>query len=152
MLMKPPHGAPCNGCGQCCMDQLCPLATAIFGARPGPCWALERKGVGYACGLVESPNDWAPVQVLLHGRDATSKAAAILIGAGLGCDARAEGEPENRLWLALAKSRIDDAAVARAMTIWGDRMKRPNRTASDARTDDAEASPQAPVSKRVFGG
>lgn len=32
------------------------------------------------------------------------------------------------------------------------KAKRPNRTALDARTDDAEASPQSPVSKRVFGG
>lgn len=134
------------------MDQLCPLASAIFGDRPGPCWALERKGIGYTCGLLEHPETYAPVQVMLHGRDATAKAAAVLIGAGLGCDAQAEGEARNHAWLEHAKRRIDQKAVARAMHIWGDRMKRPNRTASDARTDDAEASPQAPVSKRVFGG
>lgn len=145
MLMKPPHGAACNGCGQCCMDQLCPLAEHVFGSRPGPCWALERKGIGYTCGLVEHPETYAPVEVLLHGRDAVSNAATVLIGAGLGCDALAPDEKYNFAWAARTKTRIDRATSEAAMQVWN--VPRPNRTASDARTVKPAEAGQPSVSK-----
>lgn len=108
---------------------------------------MEREGIGYTCGLVSNPETYAPVQTMMHGRDATSKAAATLIGAGLGCDALAAGEPENHLWRALARHRIDQEKVKAAMAIWCDRMDRPNRTASDARTDSVAENAQGIAKK-----
>jgi hypothetical protein len=52
---KPPYGQPCNGCGQCCMNELCPLGNAVFKRWDGPCPALESEGERYACGLVKHP-------------------------------------------------------------------------------------------------
>ena len=91
---KPPHGAPCNGCGLCCMTSLCPLASHHFkrGGLEAPCPALERTPAGYTCGLIANPMTYARAIALEHGVEATSAAAAVLNGAGLGCDARLAGE------------------------------------------------------------
>lgn len=85
---KPPHGDPCTRCGLCCMAKLCRLAEALFnGGRPaaGPCPALVMdEGGYYACGVVAaSAGD-------------LREAALVLTGAGLGCDARFNGEPRNQ--------------------------------------------------------
>lgn len=52
---KPPYGDDCNGCGQCCAVQLCPVAAIAYGDDgPLPCPALvylpEQKRTG--CQLV----------------------------------------------------------------------------------------------------
>jgi hypothetical protein len=92
-LAKPQHGSPCNNCGQCCQDQLCPLATHIFGHRHGPCPALQPDGEDHVCGVVRRPRQFVPVIVARHGHANTASAAAVLIGTGMGCDAMlAEGE------------------------------------------------------------
>lgn len=136
MLQKPPHGKPCNSCGLCCMDQLCPLARHIFGETPGPCPALEPARPGYTCGLVAAPSSYAPAIAREHGELKSSETAALIIGAGLGCDASAPGEIRDEIWLASVKLhflqmllRIEDA-----LRLWGIKANRPNRTTSDART------------------
>jgi hypothetical protein len=52
--VKPALGAPCNGCGVCCLVELCPLGIVRYQRRRGPCPALrwlndERR---YACGML----------------------------------------------------------------------------------------------------
>ncbi len=94
MLAKPAHGRPCNGCGRCCHDELCPLGARLFGRWHGPCPALQpAEGQSLVCGLVADPARHQPVRTLAHGREAMSKAAAVLIGAGFGCDAQTADEP-----------------------------------------------------------
>lgn len=90
----PGHGKPCNGCGVCCLTALCYVADWLFNGRPeaeheetaGPCPALEREGERYYCGLMRSPELYAPVTVAMHGADAARATMKFLMGAGDGCD------------------------------------------------------------------
>jgi hypothetical protein len=72
------------------------------------------------CGLVENPDQYAPTVTEKHGKDAASRAAAALIGAGLGCDALACGEAPNNEWRAWAIKSLDRDAGVRAAAIWMD--------------------------------
>lgn len=94
MLEKPAYGTPCNGCGQCCRTQLCPLGAGMFGTWSGPCPALQKEGSSYRCGLVVTPEAFAPIRCAVHGAKALRDAAVFLTGADLGCDARLVGEPD----------------------------------------------------------
>ena len=38
---KPPEGAPCNGCGLCCLAEPCPLGMLVSRRRTGACVALR---------------------------------------------------------------------------------------------------------------
>lgn len=99
---KPPYGAACNHCGQCCEARLCPLGAIVFQRSDGPCPALGYvgEGIGYdgearsTCGLIVNPRAYAPVLAALNGVDALSEGAKLLCGAGIGCDALADGERE----------------------------------------------------------
>lgn len=86
MLDKPAYGDPCNGCGQCCMHALCPVATLALGLGPHelPCPALLRTGESYKCGVMIEPRKWLPVRVAIHGATAVAAAAAHINGAGCG--------------------------------------------------------------------
>ena len=121
MAKKPPHGSPCNNCGGCCMEVLCVLGRHVFGFEDGPCPALETTASGYGCGLVSRPHEFTPVKVAIHGRAAMSKAASVLIGAGIGCDAQADGEEPNIQFLAdMHLERFTSrAAMAIAAMDWG---------------------------------
>lgn len=119
---KPPYGSPCNNCGQCCRDNLCPLGEHVFERWEGPCPALEEDSLGSRCGLVASPRAYAPVRTSRFGARAMSGAAALLIGAGGGCDAQLEGEavhPETRLKMREAARAIPMAAIEAAARMWG---------------------------------
>jgi hypothetical protein len=93
-IPKPAYGAACNGCGKCCMDQVCPLGRHFFGFPDwnGPCPALEERDGKYQCGLVVNISHWAPFMVARHGAAQLADGAAALIGAGFGCDAKVDGE------------------------------------------------------------
>ena len=54
---KPEEGAPCNGCGVCCLTQPCPLGMVLSGARTGACKALRWQDsvARYVCGAVDEP-------------------------------------------------------------------------------------------------
>lgn len=49
---KPRYGDPCNGCGWCCQQELCPVGKQVFGDIPGPCPALVPAVNRYWCGFV----------------------------------------------------------------------------------------------------
>ena len=90
---KPPYGHPvCNGCGRCCQEELCPLASFVFLQIEGPCPALEDVGDRFSCGLVNHPERYAPFRSAAMGRNALSRAATLMIGVGVGCDGQLESE------------------------------------------------------------
>lgn len=122
MLQKPPHGKPCNGCGQCCLESLCPLGSSMFGGEDGPCPALQRTGEEtFGCGLVRAPELYAPLRAIVIGRERLSEAAAYLIGADIGCDAQLVGEPADQEFRKrLHRIRLRDLQqIAAAMEAWG---------------------------------
>ncbi len=118
---KSAHGAPCNGCGACCRDQVCPLGMYVFGRTAGPCPALEPDGPKAVCGLVRSPARYAPVRTFAHGAERMRAAAALLIGAGHGCDAQAAGEPADLAFRARMRrvAASHRAASDAAKDLWG---------------------------------
>lgn len=109
---KPPHGEPCTRCGLCCFITLCDLGREVFRREEGPCPALvfDQDGAS-SCRLIAEPTL----------RDRMRAAAAVVVGAGLGCDSRINGEPVNHafeLELALDDiARFDEINAAR--TLWG---------------------------------
>lgn len=79
---KPRHGAPCNGCGLCCVATKCDLGKHLFGDSQGACPALVRTGAHtYGCGVVMYVDD-----------PGLREAAKLLLRVGEGCDARFNGE------------------------------------------------------------
>lgn len=94
----PGHGAPCNGCGLCCLSALCIVASAVFVGQDetkdefeGPCPALERDGDRYYCGFMRSPAQYRPVEAAIHGEAALIAAMKFMMGSGEGCDLELEG-------------------------------------------------------------
>ncbi|WCM91005.1 hypothetical protein [Acidovorax sp. NCPPB 3576] len=43
---QPAQGAPCNGCGLCCLAEPCPLGMLVSRRRRGPCAALRWREAG----------------------------------------------------------------------------------------------------------
>lgn len=90
MLDRPAIGAPCNGCGLCCLREVCGAGaftqrlTKEYGQRvKGPCPALRQDGDTISCGMVVRPKDFA------WGKGSAEDlraAARLLIGAEAGCD------------------------------------------------------------------
>jgi hypothetical protein len=54
---KPAMGAPCNGCGLCCLAEPCPLGMWVSRRRSGACKALQWNASAqqYRCGMVVDP-------------------------------------------------------------------------------------------------
>lgn len=78
ILQKPSYGAPCNGCGFCCQNEVCTIGTGVFGKINAPCPALTFREGRYWCGLVEAAR--------------TTEHQAFLVwrlGIGVGCDSEA---------------------------------------------------------------
>ena len=90
---KPVVGAPCNGCGVCCLAEPCPLGMLVSGRRSGACAALRWQGeqARYVCGVV------APGAPALSARwrwlaPWVQRLARRWIAVGVGCDADLEVE------------------------------------------------------------
>jgi hypothetical protein len=90
---KPATGAPCNGCGLCCLSEPCPLGMVVSRRRTGACVALrwndgDRR---YRCAMVADPGGvtgWTrPWQLR-----ALSWLAHRWIAAGVGCDAQLQAQ------------------------------------------------------------
>ncbi|WP_454253976.1 hypothetical protein [Pseudomonas sp. Marseille-Q7302] len=97
-LDKPPHGKPCNGCGLCCIAEVCDLGKELGDEEQ--CRALMPLSAGrFACGLVADPYRFLPPERLVpwhaidqlapggQGEQALKAHFAGLLGAGRGCDA-----------------------------------------------------------------
>ncbi len=93
---KPPEGAPCNGCGLCCLAEPCPLGVLVSRRRTGPCAALRWSDAQqrYLCGMVQEPGavtGWTqPWAVRLQ-----RALARRWIAAGVGCDASLQAQVPN---------------------------------------------------------
>jgi hypothetical protein len=119
---KPPHGLPCNGCGKCCETILCPLAFTQYHYWQGPCPALTPTEDGKKiCGLITDPELYFPARVRRWGLFKVKQATSILIGSGMGCDARVEGEPINTEFKARAIKYYETikAEIRQAKIVWG---------------------------------
>ena len=96
---KPMPGAPCNGCGVCCLLEPCPLGAVLSGRRRGACvavrWHLDVHQ--YRCGALVAPVDvlqnvlprplWCLVPWLSPG---LARLAKRWIAVGQGCDSTVE--------------------------------------------------------------
>jgi hypothetical protein len=95
---KPALGAPCNGCGVCCLAEPCPLGQVVSRKRSGACDALRWDGAQrlYRCGVLSDTEGvlgprWRWAAPLLH------RLAVRWIAAGVGCDASLQVEAPVRL-------------------------------------------------------
>lgn len=96
---KPAPGAPCNGCGVCCLLEPCPLGVVLSGRRQGACVAVRWQGElqQYRCGALTEPE--AVLQTVLPrpfqswGRwlaPSLARLAKRWIAVGQGCDSTVE--------------------------------------------------------------
>ncbi|MBA3058707.1 MAG: hypothetical protein KJ614_14750 [Gammaproteobacteria bacterium] len=98
---KPVPGAPCNGCGLCCLLEPCPLGVILSGRRHGACVAVRWHDDirQYRCGALSEPV--AVLQRVLPARlqrlspGLSAGLAPLLVGwaqrwiaLGQGCDSR----------------------------------------------------------------
>ncbi|WP_017519973.1 hypothetical protein ACQCLI_32060 (plasmid) [Pseudomonas nitroreducens] len=97
VLDKPVEGDPCNGCGLCCVAQVCDLGMALGDDRN--CRALiQNEDFTFSCGLVVAPYRYLADQDLEAwlaldrmsgtnaGEEALKQMNAEALGAGRGCD------------------------------------------------------------------
>lgn len=94
---KPVLGAPCNGCGLCCLAEPCPLGIWVSRRRTGACVALRWHAAEarYLCGMVADPAQvlgWRSTWALRW----VQRLARRWIAAGTGCDAELEVEPPSQ--------------------------------------------------------
>lgn len=92
---KPVEGAPCNGCGVCCLTQPCPLGIVLSGTRTGACAAVrwEDATSRYICGALAEPDAVLQSRLPRWLAWLTKPLSALLprlahrwIAAGKGCD------------------------------------------------------------------
>ena len=96
---KPAFGAPCNGCGVCCLAEPCPLGVLVSRSRLGPCKALRwnaelaqyRCGVLLAAGLRRrGQGGWRPLGLGNALAEMRERLVRRWIAAGSGCDSTLE--------------------------------------------------------------
>lgn len=92
---KPAVGAPCNGCGVCCLAEPCPLGMLVSLKREGACRALQwsEDDRQYRCGMLVHPTRYVGLRTVkpegLVNR-LIRRYARRMIAAGIGCDADIE--------------------------------------------------------------
>jgi hypothetical protein len=76
---KPAWGAPCNGCGVCCLAQPCPVGMVMSRRRHGACAVVrwDAAQLRYRCGAAQGRPVWMQRLILRW------------IAAGRGCDSDA---------------------------------------------------------------
>lgn len=96
-LDKPAFGNPCNGCGTCCIEEVCSLGREL--GDDVNCKALTHFPDGsFGCGLIIDPYQHLPEDRLTFWREldqmanfqtgekALKQHYADMLGAGKGCD------------------------------------------------------------------
>jgi len=92
---KPKVGAPCNGCGVCCLLEPCPLGVLLSGFREGACRALQWQAdsLQYRCGAITQPQAELTKRLPWVLRPLVPGLAWLLrrwakrwVAAGIGCD------------------------------------------------------------------
>ena len=88
---KPALGAPCNGCGVCCLAEPCPVGVLVSRRRHGACDALRWRDAEarYVCGAVSEPLSVLP-EGLGWFAPLFARLARRWIAAGTGCDSTVE--------------------------------------------------------------
>ena len=83
--LKPAAGAPCNGCGVCCLAEPCPVGMLVSRRRLGPCAALlwDADQALYRCGVITEPQRFIGPAWLAR---VAARVAPRWIAAGQGCD------------------------------------------------------------------
>lgn len=103
---KPAMGAPCNGCGLCCLAEPCPLGVLLSRSRSGPCKALHwnESIAQYRCGALGklggplSVRRWAPLRWVQAGFVRLRLRVVLRwIAAGAGCDCDLEPLPSRTI-------------------------------------------------------
>ena len=91
---KPAEGAPCNGCGLCCLAEPCPLGMLVSRRRTGPCVALRWSDAQqrYLCAMVADPGGATGI-TRPWAVGALAWLARRWIAAGAGCDASVQAHP-----------------------------------------------------------
>lgn len=123
-LEKPQYGTPCNGCGLCCQNEICPLGEIVFPRAQAPCPALVIDGERYVCDLIANPQKFRPLKASIYGIAEMRDAAVIGVGAGIGCDARLPGEmdpPESFVRELRRVERSSRSTGRRVQKLWGNR-------------------------------
>jgi hypothetical protein len=97
--LKPAPGAPCNGCGICCLSEPCPLGMLLSRRRHGACMAVrwDASARQYRCGALTDATGVLQ-QALPRGLRWLAPAGRVLltrlgrrwIAAGQGCDCTLE--------------------------------------------------------------
>ncbi|MDD5029314.1 MAG: hypothetical protein PHH58_07415 [Rhodoferax sp.] len=96
---KPVLGAPCNGCGVCCLLNPCPLGVVLSGRRQGACAALrwQPAQAHYRCGAITQPTQVLGQRLPSWTSPAVPSLAWLLrraaprwLAAGVGCDCDAD--------------------------------------------------------------
>jgi|SRR5450830_493327 len=99
---KPLPGAPCNGCGVCCLLEPCPLGVVLSGRRHGACAAVRWTGAPhhYRCGALVEPlgvlQNLLPAPLLRLApwlAPGLVRLAKRWIAVGVGCDSTVEPGP-----------------------------------------------------------
>lgn len=92
---KPGLGAPCNGCGVCCLMEPCPLGVLLSGRRRGACGALRWQPASrqYRCGAITRAQEVLRARLPTFAHGVVPLLAALLerlarrwVAAGVGCD------------------------------------------------------------------
>lgn len=100
--VKPAVGAPCNGCGVCCLLEPCPLGVVLSGSTQGRCQALrwDARALIYRCGAITDARAVLAQRLPPWLRWVGPLVAGVLAGmavrwvaAGKGCDCDVELEP-----------------------------------------------------------
>jgi hypothetical protein len=123
MVDKPPMGSPCNHCGLCCKTDLCVIGRQVYGEFvKAPCPALRMsQGGASSCGLVADPAAYVHHKGGARHAERLATAAKLVIGAGVGCDTQADGEPMNVAFdnALTANFRANKARMMKAASVWG---------------------------------
>lgn len=91
--IQPAEGAPCNGCGVCCLAEPCPLGRVLSRKRHGTCDALrwDPAQAQYRCGAISDAE--GVLGPRLHwAAPLLRRLARRWIAAGIGCDASLRSE------------------------------------------------------------